>query len=955
VVRLGEQEQVQKVARRGNGGRTGRDGDSDGGGGNVLPLVRKQRDRARSRLPAFPVALLGREGELDRLTRQLASARLVTLTGPGGIGKTRLAVEVAQRRAPGSAVFVDLAPLRDERLVADEVGVALGLGELRGRDLALLCDAALSAETLLVLDNCEHVTQAGAAVAAELVADCEKVRVLATSQQPLGVPGEVEWPVPPLDVTGPGAELVPEQAVHSPAVQLFCVRAAMAKPGFTPGPADVGAIVEICRRLDANPLAIELAAARARSLSAPEIAARLERRFQLLRARPGTTDARYDSLTAALAWSHELLTGPEKALLRRLSVFSGTFGIDAVEEVCSGGEVDPDDVVELLTGVIAKSFVSADISGATARYCFPETVGLYAARQLEAAGEATEVGERHARWYLRLVEAAAEAGEPGAALRALEAEVDNVRAALEWCATHDRPELGLRLATRHMVGWEATGRFAEAREWLGRMLAIGEGAPATVRAPALAQAGFAAMVLGDLDAARRDIDASLAASAEAGDPPEVTERLRGMLAMVSTLGDGPGPVEDLEGALEEARARDDAHFPDALVGCAHARLFRGEPLAAQAHFEELVAVARRRGNDGMVATGLVGIGAAAVAQGDCRRARQHLSEGTALAGAVGEVHTQLIGRIWLAEVARLTGDAEAGRLLDESLPAARTMGAPYPLALSLLGLGRVALDQANVEVARRHFDEGVVVAAHAHLGHLEAAALVGLGEAAVALGDQAAARGSFERALAVAEKSGDKTGTARATYQLAELARLEGDLDSSVSLHHDGLRQFRALGVRTGVAATLDALARVAAARENADVAARLFGAAEALRHTLGLSPRAMQRDLCDADVARARERLPEEEFREAWRTGEQLSLEDALAYASKRRGRGREATTARQPLSPTERQVVELVRQGLTNVEVAERLFISRETVKTLLARAFAKLGVRSRRELRGLTLPGG
>jgi DNA-binding CsgD family transcriptional regulator len=357
----------------------------------------------------------------------------------------------------------------------------------------------------------------------------------------------------------------------------------------------------------------------------------------------------------------------------------------------------------------------------------------------------------------------------------------------------------------------------------------------------------------------------------------------------------------------------------------------------------------------MVATGLVGIGAAAVAQGDCRRARQHLSEGTALAGAVGEVHTQLIGRIWLAEVARLTGDAEAGRLLDESLPAARTMGAPYPLALSLLGLGRVALDQANVEVARRHFDEGVVVAAHAHLGHLEAAALVGLGEAAVALGDQAAARGSFERALAVAEKSGDKTGTARATYQLAELARLEGDLDSSVSLHHDGLRQFRALGVRTGVAATLDALARVAAARENADVAARLFGAAEALRHTLGLSPRAMQRDLCDADVARARERLPEEEFREAWRTGEQLSLEDALAYASKRRGRGREATTARQPLSPTERQVVELVRQGLTNVEVAERLFISRETVKTLLARAFAKLGVRSRRELRGLTLPGG
>jgi predicted ATPase len=250
-----------------------------------------------------------------------------------------------------------------------------------------------------------------------LVTRSEKVRILATSQQPLGVPGEVEWPVPPLDVVEPGADVAPEQAAHSPAVRLFCLRAALAKPGFAPGPADLDAIVEICRRLDANPLAIELAAARVRSLSAPEIAARLERRFQLLQARPGATDARYGSLTAALAWSHDLLTGPEKALLRRLSVFHGTFGIDAVEDVCSGGEVHPDDVVELLTGVIAKSFVTADVTGPTARYRFPETVGVYAAHHLEAAGESAEVGERHARWYLRLVEAAAEAGEPGPASR----------------------------------------------------------------------------------------------------------------------------------------------------------------------------------------------------------------------------------------------------------------------------------------------------------------------------------------------------------------------------------------------------------------------------------------------------------------------------------------------------------------------------------------------------------
>jgi predicted ATPase len=660
------------------------------------------------------------------------------------------------------------------------MAVALGLGELRGRELALLCDAALSAETLLVLDNCEHLTEACAAVATELVARSEKVRILATSQQPLGVPGEEEWPVPPLALIEPGADVGPEQAAHSPAVRLFCLRAALAKPGFAPGPADLDAIVEICRRLDANPLAIELAAARVRSLSAPEIAARLERRFQLLQARPGATDARYGSLTAALAWSHDLLTGPEKALLRRLSVFHGTFGIDAVEDVCSGGEVHPDDVVELLTGVIAKSFVTADVTGPTARYRFPETVGVYAAHHLEAAGESAEVGERHARWYLRLVEAAAEAGEPGPALRALDAEVDNVRAALDWCLAHDRPELGLRLATGHMVAWEASGRFAEAREWLGRMLAIAAHAPATVRAPALAQAGFAAMVLGELDAARRDIEASLAASAEAGDPPEVTERLRGMLGMVSTLGEGPGPVEGLERALEEARTRDDAHFADALVGCAHARLFRGEPLAAQAHFEELVVVARRRGTDGMVATGLVGMGAAAVAQGDCGRARDRLTQGTALAADVGEAHTQLIGTIWLAEVTRLSGDAQgAQQQFLECVGPARTMGAPYPLALALLGVGRTALDQGDTELARCHFEEALAVVRKARLGQLEAAALDGLGVAALALGDSTAAQQHVECALDVGRRFGEKTATARATYQLAQQAR---DVVSSTGL-----------------------------------------------------------------------------------------------------------------------------------------------------------------------------
>jgi DNA-binding CsgD family transcriptional regulator/tetratricopeptide (TPR) repeat protein len=424
-----------------------------------------------------------------------------------------------------------------------------------------------------------------------------------------------------------------------------------------------------------------------------------------------------------------------------------------------------------------------------------------------------------------------------------------------------------------------------------------------------------------------------------------------MLAMVSTLGEGPAPVEDLEGALDEARARDDSHFPDALVGCAHARLFRGEPLAAQAHFEELVAVARRRGNDGMVATGLVGMGAAAVAQGDCECARDRLTEGTALAADVGEVHTRLIGTIWLAEVARLSGHARrAQQELLECLAPARSMGAPYPLALALLGLGRTALDQGDVEGARDQLEEALAVAREARLGHLEAGALEGLGVAARALGDSTAAQQHLARALDVAKRFGEKTATARATYRLAQQARHRDELDVALALHRDALRDFYALGVFMGVADSLDALAGLAVARGNLDVAARLFGSSDALREARGLLMTPPRSDRYHADVALARQGLGPEQFDAAWRQGAELTADEAVAYASKRSGRRGGSSPESPGLSPTERQVVDLVLEGLTNAEVAERLFVSPETVKTHLSKAFAKLRVRSRRELRAV-----
>ncbi|HEX2048946.1 MAG TPA: LuxR C-terminal-related transcriptional regulator [Acidimicrobiales bacterium] len=636
-----------------------------------------------------------------------------------------------------------------------------------------------------------------------------------------------------------------------------------------------------------------------------------------------------------------------------MSVFPGSFGFPAVEEVCRGGEVGPDDVLDLLSGVIAKSLVAGNTTGRAARYRLAETVRLYAALCLRAAGEAADVGERHARWCMRIVENAAEGGPGAPTLGELDAEVDNVHAALEWCVTHDRADLGLRLATAYVVVWRAAGRMAEAREWLLRVLAMGEGEPAALRARALYDAGFAALLLGDFDAARSHVEASLAASAEAADPPSLVQRTKGLLAMVSTLSEGRGGVDELERRVEEARARDDPHLAEALVGCGHARLFRGEPVAALAHFDELVAVSRRRGNLATLATGLVGAGTAALGQGDCRRAGDRLREGIAVATATADVHTEVIGRISLAELARLTADLEGARgQLEECLARAGPMGAPYPVALARLGLARTVLEQGHAEAARRHFQEALAVAGRARLGHVEAAALEGLGEAVLALGDGRTADELFERALAVARECAERTATARATSALAERGRARGDRARASAGHHDALRVFHQVGARPGVVDSLEALGGLALDGDSLARAARLFGAAAAMRDAGGWARRARAQDRHPADLARLQERMGRQELEEAWAAGAALGGDQAVAYASRGRGQRTGATRGPESLTRAEREVVALAVERLTTDEIAGRLFISPRTVHSHLRRVYAKLGVTSRRELRERTV---
>jgi len=433
-------------------------------------------------LPVQRSSFVGRATEKRVVHERLGAHRLVTVTGVGGCGKTRLALEVAatelERFADG-VFFVDLSTLLEPTLVAAAVVAALRVVAGGGNADERVVNFLVDRHVLLVLDNCEHLLDAVAAIVDRVLSACPNVRILATSREPLALDGEQVWRVPSLGL--PEGDTV-EGIAQSEAVRLFVDRAAAVRPGFVLSTENAPAVAEICRRLDGIPLAIELAAARVAHLAPREVAARLSDRFRLLAAgRRGVQ--RQQTLQAVLDWSHELLSEPERALLRRLSVFSGGWTLEAAQAVCAGDDLEATAVVDVLGALVSRSLVDAEDRGDHTRYRLLETVRLYAQDRLVAAGEAEAVRTTHARWFLDHVESLGHPGYwPSFASPALAAELDNVRQAADWWRAQERYDLLARVATGSFVDFEVQARFDETAEWVNVALAHEGDLPRALRA-----------------------------------------------------------------------------------------------------------------------------------------------------------------------------------------------------------------------------------------------------------------------------------------------------------------------------------------------------------------------------------------------------------------------------------------------------------------------------------------
>jgi predicted ATPase/DNA-binding SARP family transcriptional activator/DNA-binding CsgD family transcriptional regulator len=680
------------------------------------PQPEQPPDAGTHNLPSAITNFVGREREMVEVKKALAMTGLLTLTGTGGCGKTRLALEVARDLVgiyADGVWLAELAPLSEGVLVPQELAAKLGVREQPGRPLTdTLLDALRDKEMLLILDNCEHLIDAAARFAEALLGSCPRLRVLATSRKTLGARGELGWLVPSLSVPDTRQPPDVDELGGYESARLFADRASRRQPGFALTPENATAVARVCAGLDGIPLAIELAAARVGTLSAEQISGRLEHSLKLLTISERTADHRHRTLRAALDWSHELLDMPERVLFRRLSAFSGGFTLEAAEGVGVGGGIEEEDVLDLLSRLVDESLVVAEESWESgARYRLLEPVRQYARENLGEGVEAGTVARRHAEWYLALAEEAdRESGGPGHAgwLRRLETEHDNLRAALRWSLEGGDVELGLRLAGALWLFWFTRGYASEGREWLERGVSLGH-SPAA-RARALNGAGWIVMFQGDFAAARTLLEKSLALYRELKDEEGIASSLN-FLGYVGVLGQWEDlPVEDLlqEALALKPRLKNRRTIAGTLIFAGiDALLLRGDWNDAVALHEEALALYREMDDKWGINLCLVNLGLMAAAAGNRLRATAMLQELMHVSLELDDRLTNMYSFFGLACVADSEGQtARAVRLWaisERILDAAGLQLPPSTHAVmkyeSRLARARSALDESAFEAA----------------------------------------------------------------------------------------------------------------------------------------------------------------------------------------------------------------------------------------------------------------
>jgi predicted ATPase/class 3 adenylate cyclase/DNA-binding CsgD family transcriptional regulator len=896
-------------------------------------------DAVPNNLPVELSSFVGRDREISEVCGAIGEHRLVVLTGAGGCGKTRLAARAVAEVTddfPDGAWWVELAPVSEPGLAAYAAASALGFHEEEGRPmLDTLCEQLSGLNALVVLDNCEHVLDDAARLADTLLQSATGLRIVATSREPLGVRGELTWRIPSLDA--------------DTAARLFVERAAQARAGFVPDSSTMEVIREICARLDGIPLAIELAASRTRMMSPERIAAGLGDRFRLLTGGGRTALPRQQTLLTSIAWSYDLLDETEQVLLQRLSVFAGGFSLEAAEEVCAADPIGHYAVLDLLGRLIDKSLVQVG-AGDTDRYRLLETIRMYAQDRLVDSGETNAVRDQHRDFFLTLAETAAPEltlADGPAWLGRLDDDLDNLRAALEWADASAAPELFFRMVSALTLFFELRGHLGEGGRWFARALAV-DGQPSAARARALWGSAHLAGYAGDFPTAAARAPEALAMAEAVGDEQARARALNtiGFLQM------WPDPAQARATFAESIQLGrqigDHWAVADGLKMTTVAWLSQDDYEGLKPSLDELLRVAEEMGNRFFTAWCHCSAGWVAVRRGDLDAARTELALSLEQCQEVGEPVTAGIALAFLGEIAALTrDDATSGDRLDAFLQRANATGGAIAIPWAVTARANLALVGGDATSALAIVDPLLAEMRSLGLPMFLSSALVVHAIASLGLGDDTTAETDLRQARDTATTIDNRWLVALADHHLGVIARRRDQPDRAQNLLHDALALRAANKWLPAVAETLSELAAVAVDQESYLEATRLLGAASALRMATGCSPSPEQRSNDESLVGRIHGELDDAAFVGAWSEGEALSADEAVAYVSRARGERNRPSSGWASLTPTEANVVGLVAEGLTNPQIAERLFIARGTVKAHLAHIFTKLHVSTRAEL--------
>jgi predicted ATPase/DNA-binding CsgD family transcriptional regulator len=845
--------------------------------------------------------------------------------------------------------WVELASIDDSANIAAAIGTAIGVPEVTD-SLDGLVVAVRDGQVLLVVDNCEHLVADVAVIVHRLLASCPNLRILTTSRASLDVPGEVTWRIPPLSLPDCATPVAVESLLQFDAVRLFVDRSTRIRPNFRLSDDNGPAIAEICQRLDGIPLAIELAAARSRTLHANQILIALADAFPFLTGGARTVLPRQQTLEASIAWSHGLLSEPERVVLRRLAIFAGSFSLDGAEAIVAGGGIDRGDVLELLDRLVGQSLLQVDDDTDESRYRLLETVRQYATHQVQAVHEHDVVGDRHAAFYVRL---AADLGsrvygaEMVAAITALERDQDNIRAALERRAADGRwDDFGAVLWPLHLY-WRNVGRNAEAIRWLTRFL-DSPSSDERLRARVLHARGQALVWAGDFVASLRDLNDSLTLATTIGDD-FAAGHAREALGIPLSVVDPVSAVRILDEAVEQLRGVDDYGLCNGQLAKATALITRGMADDAEQMLDAAEPLAVAMGQPMNLSFMHVLRGYVAVTRGETDEVGVRLARARALLD--GPMAFTLRGELEnLAVLLAVYRDEASARLemLPKLLREAVEAGRGYEAMWLSLNLGLRA-------IARRELDEALVLlddlAAQAEAMSftiIAAQARVWSADVAQATGDLDGAKRRIEQGRPVFDLLDSPQVEACITRRRAALALAARDIGGADKLIHESIALEAEHRYRFELVNSLDVLTHIEATREDWTEAVRTHGIAQQLRDDYTLRLRLEpERSHVDADVKKARDVLGAETFTALFAEGRSLSMDEGVAYVQRARGERKRPAHGWAALTPTERQVADLIGEGLSNPQIAARLFVARETVKTHVSHILTKLRFTSRTQL--------